>query len=175
MHALLRLVQTLHDGHCRSRLTDVVAKIIRIRLFSRSWLISLAMMQPYRYGVMLLENRSPYVQCRSLCIANDSVLGIGLLCLWCHRIVLDILSWPISDCFGICAYLFLSICMYFFSFCWFSICLCLCSGFLDFCMLHCCQGIVSMGGPVFWIGCLGIHRCNGCACLFFRVLACITS
>ena len=72
--------------------TDVVAKIIRIRLFSRSWLISLAMMQPYRYGVMLLENRSPYVQCRSLCIANDSVLGIGLLCLWCHRIVLDILT-----------------------------------------------------------------------------------
>ena len=63
----------------------------------------------------------------------------------------------------------------FFSFCWFSICLCLCSWFLDFCMLHCCQGIVSMGGPVFWIGCLGIHRCNGCACLLMRVLACISS
>ena len=65
--------------------------------------------------------------------------------------------------------------MFFFSFCWFSICLCLCSGFLDFCMLHCCQGIVSMGRPVFWIGCLGIHRCNGCACLLMRVLACISS
>ena len=67
------------------------------------------------------------------------------------------------------------VCYVFFSFCWFSICLCLCSGFLDFCMLHCCQGIVSMGSPVFWIGCLGIHRCNGCACLLMRVLACISS
>ena len=27
---------------------------------------------------------------------------------------------------------------------------------------------------VFWIGCLGIHRCNGCACLLMRVLACIS-
>ena len=28
---------------------------------------------------------------------------------------------------------------------------------------------------VFWIGCVCIHRCNWCACLLMRVLACISS